>query len=170
MIKNNMLLKLTLCLFVCLYASSNHALMDSKNNADRRIQVGSSYYLIDKALVVKGYDLKKINNNMSVLYKNKIIPVVDLYMSSMGPDEAIKLFIELANTLKNARVSLNGTPLTTTDDNGMAVIDRYKKTGTYLLKITNKKQSLNYFFSLTEGLRIVCSGIDNFKCDKTKYH
>lgn len=170
MINNNMLLKLTLCLFIYLCASSSHALMDSKNGADRRIQVGSSYYLMDKALVAKGYDLKKINNNMSVLYKNEIIPAVDLYMSSMGPDEAIKLFIELTDTLKNARVSLNGMPLTTTDDKGMAVIDRYKKTGAYLLKITNKEQSVNYFFSLTEGLRIICSGIDTFKCDKTKYH
>lgn len=170
MIKNNMLLKLTLCLFLYLCASTSYALMESKNDTDRRIQLGSSYYLMDKALVTKGYDLKRTNNNMSVLYKNEIIPVVDLYASSIGPDEAIKLFIELTDTLKNAHVSLNGTLLTITDNNGMAVIDRYKRAGAYHLKIVDKGQSLNYFFSLVEGSRIMCSGINNFKCEKIRYH
>jgi len=170
MIKNNLLFKLTLCLFMYLFTSPSYALSDSKNSADRSIQVGNSYYLMDKSLMVKGYDLKKINNNMSVLYKNEIIPIVDFYMSSTGPDEAIKLFIELTDTLKNAHVSLNGIPLTTTDKNGMAVIDRYKRAGAYYLKIVDNEQSLNYFFSLVEGARITCSGINNFKCEKIKYH
>lgn len=166
--KNKVLLKLTLFFSLLLMAFFVFGSSRYKDN-DINIRINGAYYLMDGYLVSDGYGLKKTDASVSVIYKNEAVPMKDFYMSSMGPDKAIKLYVELAHTLKKANVFLNAKPLTKTDENGIAFVEKHKQAGHYELKVSDDKKSLNYFFALDRSMKLVCAGVDDFKCYKAPY-
>lgn len=167
--KNKALIKLTLFFHLLLMTCFVFASPRYKDN-DINIRVNGAYYLMDGTLVSDGYGLlKKTDASVSVIYKNEAVSMKEFYMSSMGPDIAIKLYVELSHTLKKANVFLNAKPLTKTDENGMAFVEKHKQAGPYELKVSDDKKSLNYFFALDKSMKLVCVGVDDFQCNKVPY-
>jgi len=134
------------------------------------IDLYNSVYIMDPELTKMGYSIKKdLNTNSFRLeYKNNFLPMDQFYLTSTGPDIAIKLFISLKNTLKNANILINEKLRDEkTDSNGNIDIDTFKIAGKYELKIKDKNnKSLSFLFKLDNPTKISCSGVSNFKCLK----
>lgn len=171
---SNMLIKIGLFILLIIKTgySCGTTLQDQNNNINPEptLYINQSSYNIDKNLTNSGYSLKNEKNNLIFLYKNKPISVSQFF--SMGPNKAKKLFIILKDTLKNPDIYLNEVLLSKKTDNaGISRIDSYQKKGNYHLQLTNNqnKSSLNYYFSLTDDTRLICSGINNLNCKKESY-
>jgi len=146
--------------------------LQNENINESPIYKENSSYLMDRALIARGYSLKNENNNVVIQYKNENISMPQFYASSIGPDEAIKLYILLKDTIKKANIYLNNKLLMQkTDNNGAAVIDKFFKKGNFHIQLTDSEDriALNYYFLLDENLKVSCSGIAQFKCQKENY-
>jgi hypothetical protein len=136
-----------------------------------QVYINDSAYTMDKNLIDMGYGLQTEDKNLVFLYQNKKVSAARFYAPSIAPNKAIKLFISLKKTIRNAKIYLNDNELNQkTDDSGKALIDVYEEKGKYHLALTNNnKSSLNYFFALDEDVALECSGVTSLSCQKKPY-
>lgn len=136
------------------------------------LRINQSVYSMDKNLINAGYKIENINNHPVIMFQNKPISSEDFYMPGIQGDQAIKLYIEIKNTIKNATINLNDSTLQQkTDKFGTAYIDLYRMKGKYHLQLENSiiHFTSNYYFKLDKPLKLICHGTNNFTCDKIYY-
>lgn len=127
---------------------------------------------MDKNLLNAGFKIENINNRAVLMFQNKPMSAAEFYMPGVEGDKALKLYIELSDTIKNAAIYLNDTALQQkTNQFGSAYIDLYREKGRYYLKLVNlvTQSTNNYYFDLDKPLKLSCHGIKDFGCTKIYY-
>lgn len=136
------------------------------------VHINQSVYSIDKKLIHAGFKIENINNQAVLMYQNKPITAEAFYMPGIEGDQALKLYIEISNTIKNAMIYLNNEVLQQkTNAVGAAYIDLHRAKGRYHLKLKNSvtQNTNNYYFELDKPLKLLCHGTNEFDCKKIYY-